>query len=225
MLLFFNNILLLGENIFNYLKVVSVFSGGIIASLLSISSISAAQYNAANEVANSKLPDSAKVIKLPDGGILHGKMTIIHASGSQMSYTTNYNSDTDKNAITVKALNSGVEPVQSGESMMSTMGLYPSNDLYVLYNQASYQSQPFTGSGWRFAGYKFAPSSGTGQYLRWNAFFDQGRVGTVQQAWATKNGSVSGTVVGGLYAKYVAGTTTFYTYNPAYNMYYLVENK
>jgi len=210
---------------FNYLKVVSVFSGGIIASLLSISSISAAQYNAANEVANSKLPDSAKVIKLPDGGILHGKMTITHASGSQMSYTTNYNSDTDKNAITVKALNSGVEPVQSGESMMTTMGISPSNDLYVLDNLGRYQSQPFTGSGWRFAGYKFAPASGTGDYLLWNSVYDQGRVGTVSQAWATKNGSISGTIVGGLSGKYVAGTTTFYTYNPVYNMHYVVENR
>lgn len=210
---------------FNYLKGISVVSGIVVTTFLGLSSVSAAQYNADNENNPVKLPDSATVIKLPDGSILHGKMDIIHASGSNLSYTTSYNSDTDKNAITVKDLNNGVNPVQSGDSMVSTRGISPSNELRVLQNQASIRSDPFTGSGWRFAGYKFAPASGTGNYLLWNAIYDQGRVGTVQQAWATKNGSLSGTIVGGLSGKYVAGTTTFYTYNPAYNMRYIVENR
>lgn len=210
---------------FNYLKGISVVSGIVVTTFLGLSSVSAAQYNADNENNPVKLPDSATVIKLPDGGILHGKLTIVHASDSKLSYTTDYNSDTDKNAITVKDLNNGVVPVQSGDSMVSTRGISPSNDLYILPNLGHYESEAFNGSGWRFAGYKFAPAAGTGKYLLWNAVYDQGRVGTVQQAWSTKNGSVSGTIVGGLSGKYVAGTTTFYTYNPAYNMHYVVDNR
>lgn len=210
---------------FKYLKVSGFLFGVVVTSSLGLSSVDAAQYNANNEKNPLKLPDSAKVIKLPDGGILHGQMSIIHGSGSALSYTSNYNSETDKNAVTVKAFNKGIVPAQSGDLLMTTMGISPSNDLYIVKNQAVYTSQPFNGSGWRFAGYKFAPESGTGNYLLWNALYDQGRVGTVSQAWSTKNGSVSGTIVGGLSGKYVAGTNTFYTYNPAYNMKYVVANR
>lgn len=210
----------------SFFKGISIISGGIISSFVCLTSVNAATYNASNESNTIELPDSATIIRLPDGGTLHGEMSITHANGSSLSKTIKYNSDTDKNAISMKELRSGIIPKQSGSSSsIVTMGLSPSDDLYTLRSQAMYTSEAFTGSGWRFAGYKFVAASGTGQYLLWNSVYDSGLVGTVTQAWSTKNGSPSGTEVGGLSGKYISGTTTFYTYNPAYSMHYVVANR
>ncbi|MCH3324937.1 hypothetical protein LC971_12260, partial [Enterococcus faecium] len=81
--------------------------------------------------------------------------------------------------------------------------------------------------------FKTLQQNRTGNFLRWKSYIDDGRVGNVNQANATKSGSIQGMA---LYAregfKYFApngpGWTMnigiYYTYNPVAGTYYVVQN-
>lgn len=190
------------------------------------SSTYAAEYNpnnevSANQLVNDSLPNSASVIALPDGGYLHGKMTDTITT-SLASTTKKYDSDSDTKAFTMGELRAGNVPKKTPQIALRASS--PSTSVKTLYAGADYRSEPFTGSGWRFAGTQFKPASGTGAYLLWVSQFEEGRAGTYAQARATANGSLSGTVIPTMVGKYLSGTTTYYTYNPNYSR-YVVANR
>ncbi|RLY01726.1 hypothetical protein EAF07_09130 [Streptococcus hillyeri] len=92
-----------------------------------------------------------------------------------------------------------------------------------------YTSENFSGRGWRFSGYKFKPSSGSGTYLKWKAVNDSGMVGNYDQAFATYSGQgTHGTFVSENQSLLIDGNYKwqyFYTYNPKPGSYYIVYNK
>lgn len=97
----------------------------------------------------------------------------------------------------------------------------------VIPNRLSYTSNQFSGSGWRFSGYRFLPASGTGIYLAWRVEGDSGRVGLYEHARNTYNGQIQGVSIAPGQRKYVASDTYglfFYTFNPIPGSRYIVEN-
>ena len=79
-----------------------------------------------------------------------------------------YNSKTSSESITVAEAR---KEITEKKNEISLYGAYPpdpdkSNTLVVLQENARYESDKFTGSGWRFSGKRFLPASGTGDFLR-----------------------------------------------------------
>ena len=118
-----------------------------------------------------------------------------------------------------------------GIELFAPISLYSTNPFNkptkVIPNRLAYTSNPFSGNGWRFSGYRFLPASGTGVYLAWRVEGDAGRVGTYDHARNTYNGHIQGVPVDPGQRKYVASDSTgllFYTYNPVPGSRYIVEN-
>jgi hypothetical protein len=61
-------------------------------------------------------------------------------------------------------------------------GAKPSTTVWTLSDGASYTSQAFSGSGWRFASYLFKSESSSGPYLKWQAF-GASRLGKYGKIW------------------------------------------
>lgn len=172
----------------------------------------------------AQLDDDEKILPLPDGGYLYGQATISDSEDTTI-VLEEYDSETDTSSITVKEakedfLNSSDNNIQTRAATVPTTN-------WVLANGAAYQSGKFSGSGWRFGGYRFYPADGTGYYLLWTAYGDDGRVGNTWEATQTLNGTISGTEIYNQSPKYVNKGTLgqiFYTYNPVQNSYYVVAN-
>lgn len=97
----------------------------------------------------------------------------------------------------------------------------------TLKPNSHYQSSEFSGTGWRFGGYFFKASSGSGTYLRWTSYKDAGRIGNYSEAVGTKNGSLQGTVIEKNQTQYVSrggSGMIYYTYSPLQGTYYYVVN-
>ncbi|HAQ6378311.1 TPA: hypothetical protein IX819_001923 [Enterococcus faecium] len=181
-----------------------------------------------------------KVLALPEGGFLKGEAKIVSMDNPDIIQGS-YNSETDPASVSVtEAKKIVAEKFKNDIETTPIMprGAFPpdvgtSGHLLVLAGGGSYKSQPFSGAGWRFGGMGVKPADGTGNFLRWKSYIDDGRVGNVNQANATKSGSIQGMA---LYAregfKYFApngpGWTMnigiYYTYNPAAGTYYVVQN-
>lgn len=178
------------------------------------------------EDAFDMLDPTRKVLVLPNGDFVQGEVTeVIDGTSIIVSH---YDSDTDKNAITVKQAKKIAKKQGNTNSSISTFGAsIPSTTKYIPLN-SSYVSNGFSGSGLRFGGFKIKPSPGTGQWLLWASIGDGGIVGTTAQASATQvTGTAYGTLIQKGESKYVDCTdwNLYYTFNPVTNSYYIVTNK
>lgn len=186
------------------------------------------------------IKDNENVLVLPEGGLFYGgELKTINEKTNEVISVVN--SNTDKNAISFgefknRMRNSEIKPQiqQSFDFSLplpSTKGAKPVTGVKVLKKGEIYNSNAFSGSGWRFAGTMFRAADGTGNGLRWTAIKDDGRVGTYNEAYSQYCDTV-GRVHG--YALYVSsgktylpvnnGGVTYYTYNPKAGTKYRVEN-
>lgn len=129
-----------------------------------------------------ELEDTDKVIELPKGGYLIGGASLMDPDNPEV-VLEKYDSETDKNAITVEeAKEEVVEELLDADKhdnlSIQPRRITPTTERYRLDKGALYVSDCFQAKGWRFSGYQFYPESGTGSYLRWRVFFDSGVVGT-----------------------------------------------
>lgn len=174
---------------------------------------------------NQEISDEQIVQILPDGGFIY------NADGSS-----------DFSPEIVKQNNGALMPYKVYKEMdeleYTTNPQLPTifrsanpNDssLKVLEAGQTYNSARFSGSGWRFSGYRFQPQSGTGTWLLWQSRGDSGLVGTINQARSTKNGSRAYlSAIQNHETKYVNGGSNwvlFYTYNPVPGSTYSVSNR
>lgn len=174
------------------------------------------------------LKDNQVVIACPEGGF------IVKKDGSS-NFSKEHVEENDGVLMTVKELKqqNKKDPTVSGDKLFNngiTLFRGPSPygvSVRYLANGEAYRSEPFSGSGWRFSGYRFYPASGTGGYLAWTSSGDDGRVGDLGQAISTYKGSLAGTA---LYAregrKYIWSQNgmLYYTFNPVSGTRYVVEN-
>ena len=168
--------------------------------------------------------DDDRVLPMPDGGFLHGEIIEVDAEDHSKVIGI-YNSSLDPNAVTVEE----AKKIMNGEKSYitySTRAASPSTSVYYLKANASYQSDLFSGSGWRFSNWYFLPTVGTGDALLWISFNDSGRVGNFSQAYDTLHGTLSGMELPSNVAKYCTTPNgqQYYTYNPLSGTYYIVSN-
>lgn len=167
------------------------------------------------------LPDSEKMLKLPDGGLLYGKMVTSDKETGKILET--FDSHTDSNSLSISELKK--EP-----SKVAPLRMSPPSEVRTLGANAFYQSSPFSSSGLRFGGYYFQAASGTGgTYLLWGSHGDSGLVGSPYEAEQTYMYSdpahALGTIVGNNQQIYKNGRAYYYTFNPANGSYYGVANR
>lgn len=219
----------------------SVLLGGMILSSVSTVSASETQYDLFVGYSENE-----KVLEMPNGGYLFGEAELVDATSFNeltQDYDIvyeSYNSKTDPKAITVaEAKEDILEEIASNENAVeSRHGGSNIPDItkstIVLKNKASYSSTNFSGSGWQFSRYAFLSEASTGDYLLWNAIIDSGIVGSANQAIETKQASnqgviqAQGTAVYPGTPQYVTrgrNPMIFYSYNPATNSRFRVENK
>ncbi|MGG5341190.1 hypothetical protein [Enterococcus sp. AZ192] len=174
------------------------------------------------------MENEKSVIITPEGGILHGEMTVYDSDDQVIEY---YNSETDPDATTVAKLK---YKFRNTPKNLLDVGVAPrvarpaSGPPKVLSYGGEYISNKFSGSGWQFAGYLFKPATGTGNFLRWSTYNDSGRVGDEAQAWSTYNGGLAGNVLDPGPARWFTGAnavTTYYSFNPVNGSFYFVANK
>lgn len=136
----------------------------------------------------------------------------------------------DSNAIPVKKAKNRIKYRQTAFPTQTYGAKPPGTDtIYILDYGSEYNSNPFSGNGWRFSGKQFKAKSGTGgDYLRWTSYIDSGRVGNYNEAYATTNsGTIQGTALEiGVPIWNSEGNLgqIYYTYNPLAGTYYNVAN-
>ncbi|EPD1722774.1 hypothetical protein OLM02_03735 [Enterococcus faecalis] len=182
-------------------------------------------------VESEEFDDSERVVVLPDGAAISGGIfeiddpnlfpepVVIDTETSPLAITTNEY----KKMVEAKPLINRADLVRRGSPAPTTAA-----GTYTVPNNGLYRSNYFSGRGWRFAGYNFRPASGTGAYLRWQTYNDSALVGTTRNARDTYNtGTGFGTIMTPGYSMYFTGPgnlTTYYSFNPAPNSYYIVRN-
>lgn len=102
------------------------------------------------------LPDSEKMLKLPDGGLLYGKMVTSDKETGKILET--FDSHTDSNSLSISEFKK--EP-----SKVAPLRMSPPSEVRTLGASAFYQSSHFSSSGLRFGGYYFQAASGTGEHI------------------------------------------------------------
>lgn len=138
-----------------------------------------------------------------------------------------YNSFDDPNSITVKDAKKIIQEGSASNFARGSNVPDSSTKTLTLKPNSHYQSSEFSGTGWRFGGYFFKASSGSGTYLRWTSYKDAGRIGNYSEAVGTKNGSLQGTVIEKNQTQYVSrggSGMIYYTYSPLQGTYYYVVN-
>lgn len=178
------------------------------------------------EVLFGDLNDNDKVVELEDGGFLYGEATITDENDPTFE-PVEYNSFDDPNSITVKEAKKIILDGSASNFARGSNVPDSSTKILILKPNSHYQSSEFSGTGWRFGGYFFKTSSGSGTYLRWTSYKDAGRVGNYSEAVGTKNGSLQGTVIGKNQTQYVSrggSGMIYYTYSPIQGTYYYVVN-
>lgn len=177
----------------------------------------------------NRYSDNAKILILPEGGFLHGEM--IETSIKTGKVVASYNSETDPNAITWGEIKDKLtdqlskNPNNPGLLAGQLRGATPPSTVRGLAYGASYSSNLFSGSGWRFAGYLFKAINSVGPLLRWESHNDNGVIGTETQAWNTlDSGYAEGTLINKNAYLYLNGTKCYYNHNPQNGTYYWVGN-
>lgn len=175
----------------------------------------------------SDLDNNEKVLMLPDGGYLHGSGFITDSENSDQ-IIAEYNSETDPNSITVQEAKAQVvNSIKNDTSIIQPRAATVPTQNFTLAANASYRSSNFSGSGWRFGGYRFYPEPSSGYYLLWTSYGDDARVGNTWEATQTLNGTISGTTIYNNVSTYVNKGTLgqiYYSYNPVNDSYYIVAN-
>lgn len=185
------------------------------------------------------LNDSDSLIQLPDGGYLHGKAYEVSSDNPEQVLAV-YDSDTDLKKTTVKEVKHSIklseQNNQLDKNVIAPRGTTPpqQTSYMVLQTGGQYWSSKFSGSGWRFGGRGFMPAAGTGIYLGWQTFVDDGNIGGPNEAHSTWAGSYRGKplYVSEGYTYKAPGETTpgfpwlaiYYTLNPVSGAYYYVAN-
>ncbi|WP_296240979.1 hypothetical protein [uncultured Faecalicoccus sp.] len=170
---------------------------------------------------------SEKVLEMPDGGFLYGEAYIAPAEDIT-EVLISYDSETDPDSKTVEETKIDlIDDLVNGTPTIQPRGASVPTQNYVLGPGAVYKSSPFSGAGWRFSGYMFAPRPDTGYYLLWTSYGDDARVGDIVQARNTLNGTIQGEIIYNGVSKYINKATlshVYYTYNPVDGSYYVVAN-
>lgn len=172
------------------------------------------------EVLFGDLNDNDKVVELEDGGFLYGEATVTDENDPTNSFD-------DPNSITVKDAKKIIQEGSASNFARGSNVPDSSTKTLTLKPNSHYQSSEFSGTGWRFGGYFFKASSGSGTYLRWTSYKDAGRIGNYSEAVGTKNGSLQGTVIEKNQTQYVSrggSGMIYYTYSPLQGTYYYVVN-
>lgn len=172
------------------------------------------------------LNDNDKVVELEDGGFLYGEATVTDENDPTFE-PVEYNSFDDPNSITVKDAKKIIQEGSASNFARGSNVPDSSTKTLTLKPNSHYQSSEFSGTGWRFGGYFFKASSGSGTYLRWTSYKDAGRIGNYSEAVGTKNGSLQGTVIEKNQTQYVSrggSGMIYYTYSPLQGTYYYVVN-
>lgn len=178
------------------------------------------------EVLFGDLNDNDKVVELEDGGFLYGEATVTDENDPTFE-PVEYNSFDDPNSITVKDAKKIIQEGSASNFARGSNVPDSSTKTLTLKPNSHYQSSEFSGTGWRFGGYFFKASSGSGTYLRWTSYKDAGRIGNYSEAVGTKNGSLQGTVIEKNQTQYVSrggSGMIYYTYSPLQGTYYYVVN-
>ena len=168
--------------------------------------------------------DDDRVLPMPDGGFLHGEIIEVDAEDPSKVIGI-YNSSLDPNAVTVEE----AKKIINGEKSyvtFPTRAASPSTSVYYLKANGSYQSDPFSGTGWRFSNYYFLPMAGTGDALYWVSITDGGRVGNFSEAYDTLHGKLSGMELPANTGRYcwTKNGQQYYTYNSLSGTRYMVSN-
>lgn len=216
-------------------KIISAVSLFMIMTSGSVLSVSAAEYHepiyhddsSVVDTFFDSLSDDDKVLPMPDGGYLYGGIIETSLTDETDVYAV-YDSELDPSAITVKEAKKLIEEDSKVPNKTPRQATPPNvGSLYFVKANGNYISDCFSGKGWRFSNYMFKPQDGTGNYLRWTSYVDSGRVGSYNNAVSTYNGTTQGTSVGANQTIWFNGNNAgqiYYTYNPAQNTRYLVEN-
>ena len=173
----------------------------------------------------SGLDENDKVLELPDGGFLYGGQATVVDSEDESIILGVYNSETDPNSITVEEAKEIL--LEESENPIQARGASLPSQTYVLQPGVAYQSNAFSGTGWRFGGYYFK-SGGNGDWLKWSTYKDDGRVGDIGDGLSVLNNASStrGTNLYVGYPQYLNASSglVYFTYNPKSGTYYKVEN-
>lgn len=176
----------------------------------------------------NRYSDDASILLIPDGGFLHGEMIETSAiTGEVVAY---YNSETDSSATAWGKLKDKMDQVLESDDFVAPLNLQPRratppSTVRGLSYGASYTSDYFSGSGWRFAGYLFKAINSAGPLLRWESHNDGGVIGTETQAWNTlDSGFAEGTLINKNAYLYLNGTQCYFNHNPQNGTYYWVGN-
>ncbi|HFQ8396156.1 signal peptide [Streptococcus agalactiae] len=173
------------------------------------------------------LKDDQTVVALPDGGIIFNV-------NSNYVYT---DADAKVNQGYVSTVGQLKEDYKTKE-FITSVSVIPQQILpqasglvskcRVLNSGEVYRSASFSGGGWRFSGQGYKPAPGTGAYLGWQTFNDDGRVGSYNQASRTLGGNPTGTLLYRGARRYIMCQYDqpyyYYTYNPVSGTYYVVDN-
>lgn len=127
------------------------------------------------------LKEEDKVLALPEGGFFKGEAKIVSMDNPDIVQAS-YNTETDPASVTVaEAKKIVAKKVTNGFDSKPIMprGAFPpkidKGKYIVLAAGGTYRSQAFSGSGWRFGGIDVKPADGTGHFLRWKSYIDDGR--------------------------------------------------
>jgi len=174
---------------------------------------------------------SDDVTVVPNGrGILHGKVEIADSNNLDRIIQT-IDTDTDENALTIGELKDILKTTTFGPTLEiddRNQSEYPPNFAYL--GLGAFHKEAMSGNGWRFGSSLFAPTNGTGDYLRWETFVDSGRVGDSEDIRHTINTQQP---VYGLeltpgtprYATGIGNFTAYFTWSPLPNTSYYVINQ
>lgn len=214
--------------------ILSIVLTSILCAPIKISASEELSVNESKEITVEKIfqkyDDDDKFLKLPDGGYLHGQAKIVDYYDNSIIYAE-YDSETDPNSVSIEEAK--VDLINSDNYYSNTRGVDIPNQTKQLAAGASYTSQKFSGSGWRFSSFFIQAAPGTNGNLEWTTYNDSALVGDMGHALNTLNSGygeghstlypgvpvVIGTKMNGWYVSLV-----YYTHNPAANTYYHVVN-
>lgn len=216
-IIFFNVLIDLGEIFMKKIGRFIIIFSVVLVSIFSV--------NVAAETLTENIPDEQLVQVLPEGGF------IMKTDGSS-EFNSELVRENNGSIMTYKEYCSlGNENVDTSWNPGETYfrATRPSGtNTKVLANGETYRSQVFSGRGWRFSNFGFRPASGTGYYLAWQTFVDDGRVGDYNSAMRTYSGTLKGTPLYRGTRRYVISNLEtamfYYTYNPIPGTYYIVQN-
>lgn len=152
--------------------------------------------------------ESEKVLKLPSGEYLQGKM-IVKTGLTEVVLDSSSNPE----AMTLEEAKKTVTKDEVSTQQSFLRGEVPTFTLRQLEYGAIVDGAFSSGAGWHSIPYVYQSIVG-GPYTRFGTFGDSARVGTAQQAVQTFLGNIQGTELSANTYQYFSGINTIYTYYP-----------